>query len=179
MKPDIDLMRTLLLAVEDAPDGTAPRQPSVDGYSQAQIGYQAHLLVEDGLARGFDVQNVSHNHPQAFITSLTCWTRICRIGSRRCPLDGRSSRSPAQRSGDSCDFFRTCWRIRRGQQAVPTNGKAAPENNMMYIIASEALIFLRDGYDGEQVTVEARQRSATGSGLGTRIWNVQVRGKGR
>jgi hypothetical protein len=50
---------------------------------------------------------------------------------------------------------------------------------MMYIIASEALIFLRDGYDGEQVTVEARQRSATGSGLGPRIWNVQVRGKGR
>jgi Hypothetical protein (DUF2513)/Restriction endonuclease len=70
MKRDLSLIRKLVLMVEDAPTGWAPKL-AVDEYSESQVGYHAHLLVEAGLARGVDVTTHGSEGPQALITSLT------------------------------------------------------------------------------------------------------------
>lgn len=70
MKRDVDLFRTILLFVENAPSGFAPTIV-LDGYSGAEIGYHAHLLIEAGLARGVDVTNLGSTAPESLITNLT------------------------------------------------------------------------------------------------------------
>jgi hypothetical protein len=70
MKRDHDLIRRMVLAIEDAPSGWAP-DLSVEGYTPAQVGYHAYLLVDGGLARGVDVSTHGSQGPEALITSLT------------------------------------------------------------------------------------------------------------
>ena len=70
MKRDFDLFRKILLFVENAPSGFAPTIV-LDGYSGAEIGYHAHLLIEAGLARGVDVTDLGSTAPESLITNLT------------------------------------------------------------------------------------------------------------
>jgi Hypothetical protein (DUF2513)/Restriction endonuclease len=70
MKRDLNLVRELVLMIEDSPKGWAP-ELCVEGYSQSQVGYHAHLLIEAGLARGVDVTNLLSESPQSLITDLT------------------------------------------------------------------------------------------------------------
>ena len=71
MKRDLSLIRKIVLAVEDAEGGSAPAALAIEGYDQAQIGYHAHLLIDAGIARGFDVTNLMSPGPEALITDLT------------------------------------------------------------------------------------------------------------
>lgn len=70
MKRDLELVRKMVLAVEEAPTGYAP-QLSFDDYTGAQVGYHAYLLVDAGLAKGHDVSTMGSEGPEAMITSLT------------------------------------------------------------------------------------------------------------
>ena len=70
MKRDLELIRKIVLAVEDSDGGRAP-QLTFEGYSSSDVGYHAHLLVDAGLARGVDVTNMGSEAPQALITDLT------------------------------------------------------------------------------------------------------------
>ncbi|MBM3775142.1 MAG: DUF2513 domain-containing protein [Acidobacteria bacterium] len=70
MKRDLNLIRKMVLAIEDAPTGFAPSL-SFDGYTEVQVGYHAYLLVDAGLAKGTDVTTMGSRAPQALITSLT------------------------------------------------------------------------------------------------------------
>jgi hypothetical protein len=70
MKRDFDLIRKLILNLEDGPPAAAI-EPSFEGYTESQIGYQSHLLIEAGLAKGIDVRNLLDDYPQASLTSLT------------------------------------------------------------------------------------------------------------
>ncbi len=70
MKRDLELIRKMVLAIEEAPTGYAP-QLSFDGYTKSQVGYHAYLLVDAGLARGHDVSAMGSEGPEAMITSLT------------------------------------------------------------------------------------------------------------
>lgn len=70
MKRDLDLIRKMLLAVEDGPSGYAPHLV-FEGYTAEQVGYHAYLLIDAGLARGADVTSHSSNSPQAIVQSLT------------------------------------------------------------------------------------------------------------
>jgi len=70
MKRDLELIRRMVLAIEDAPSGFAP-DLRFEGYTQAQIGYHAYLLMDAGLARGADATTYASDAPQAIITSLT------------------------------------------------------------------------------------------------------------
>ena len=72
MKRDLELIRKMVLAIEDAPSGWAPNL-KFDGYSEAQIGYHAYLLIDAGLAKGDDASTMGSEAPQGFISSLT-WT---------------------------------------------------------------------------------------------------------
>ena len=71
MKRDLELIRRMILAIEDAPTGWAPRRLEIEGYTDTQIGYHAYLLVDAGLAKGQDVTTMGSDGPEAIITSLT------------------------------------------------------------------------------------------------------------
>ena len=70
MKRDMDLIRTILFAIEA--DGAAwdPEQLVVDGRSSAEVGYHVLLAVEGGLVVGQDVTGLSGS-PEAIASRLT------------------------------------------------------------------------------------------------------------
>ena len=71
MKRDMELIRKIVLLIEDSSKGWAPANMVIEGYSQAQIGYHAYLLVDSGLAEGSDVTNSGSEAPEYLLTHLT------------------------------------------------------------------------------------------------------------
>ncbi len=70
MKRDLDLIRKMILEIEDAPSGWAP-DLAIEGYAPEQVSYHAYLIVDAGLAQGKDVTTMGSHGPEALITSLT------------------------------------------------------------------------------------------------------------
>ena len=70
MKRDMDLIRKMVLAIEDAPGGFAPRM-EFDGYTADQIGYHSHLMIQAGLATGVDGTHLESSGPEAHLRTLT------------------------------------------------------------------------------------------------------------
>ncbi len=71
MKRDMDLIRKMVLAIEDAESGYAPRNLDIDGYSSEQIDYHAYLLVDAGLAEGERVDTMDSEGPEVLLSNLT------------------------------------------------------------------------------------------------------------
>lgn len=71
MKRDMELVRKMVLLMEDQPDGWAPREFDLPGYTDGQIGYHAYLLVNSGLATGDDVTNTKSSGPEYMLSHLT------------------------------------------------------------------------------------------------------------
>ena len=63
MKRDMELIRKIVLTVEDAPGGFAPREIKIDGYTDDQIRYHAHLMIQAELAKGSDVTHTGSSGP--------------------------------------------------------------------------------------------------------------------
>jgi hypothetical protein len=85
MQRDLDLIRKMVLAIEAAPSGWAPHPLEIEGYSRAQVGYHAYLLVNGGFAEGQDTTTNDSEGPQAFIwsapifsTALSGRASVCR-----------------------------------------------------------------------------------------------------
>ena len=70
MRRDLDLIRKMLLAVEEAPTGFAP-DLKFEGHTDAQVGYHAFLLIDAGLAQGADATTHGSEGPEAIILNLT------------------------------------------------------------------------------------------------------------
>ena len=70
MKRDLELIRKMVLAIEDAPSGWAPNDLKIDGYTDEQIGYHAYLLIDAGLAKGEDASTLGSQSPEGFISRL-------------------------------------------------------------------------------------------------------------
>ena len=70
MRRDMELVRKMVLAVEARPAGHAPAL-HIDGYDDAQVGYHAYLLVDSGLAAGFNDGDQGSPGPTYRITRLT------------------------------------------------------------------------------------------------------------
>jgi len=71
MKRDMELIRKLVLALEDAQTGYAPDDLGIKGYTPEEIGYHAYLIIDAGLATGNDVSHMGSTSPEAMLTSLT------------------------------------------------------------------------------------------------------------
>lgn len=71
MKRDMDLVRRIILAVEDHHHGFLEEEISIDGYSVEAVGYHQHLLIEAGLASGYDTSDRGSESPSARIRTLT------------------------------------------------------------------------------------------------------------
>ena len=96
MKRDMELIRKLIRKVEESPNGWAPDNMSVDGYTEDQIGYHSYLIVHDGLAVGYDLTHSGSNGPDWRIQHLRQRAMILRrtpatnsYGTRSCRMSGQ------------------------------------------------------------------------------------------
>lgn len=71
MKRDMELIRKIVLAVEDGPNGYAPDDLCLGSYTPEQIAYHAYLLIDGGLAKGAITTHMGSSGPSAQVTSLT------------------------------------------------------------------------------------------------------------
>ena len=71
MRRDMELIRKMLIAIEDNSAGWAPDPFKIEGYSDDTIAYHAYLLVDAGLAKGTDVTSTMSNAPEYVIQTLT------------------------------------------------------------------------------------------------------------
>ena len=71
MKRDLELIRKLVLTVEDLSTGTVTDDIGIDGYTPEQIGYHSYLLVDSGLAEGIDMGSMGDTSPRWQILNLT------------------------------------------------------------------------------------------------------------
>jgi len=71
MKRDMELIRKMLITIEDYPEGYAPDPLKVEGYPDKVIGYHAYLLIDAGLARGNEATEVGDTSPKSRIFMLT------------------------------------------------------------------------------------------------------------
>lgn len=71
MKRDIELIRKMVLFIEDHPSGRAPGRISIPGYTPEEIGYHSYLLVDSGLAHGTSIETGDSPGPIYRILRLT------------------------------------------------------------------------------------------------------------
>lgn len=71
MRRDLDLIRKIILAIEDQPEAALIKQVEIDGYSAEQIGYHSYLIIESGLAKGEDITLMHGLSPDWLISHLT------------------------------------------------------------------------------------------------------------
>ena len=71
MKRDMDLVRKILLALEEQESGFAEHKFKVEGYSEDEVGYHVLLLMEAGLVHGVDMTHLGSKNPVAAPSRLT------------------------------------------------------------------------------------------------------------
>jgi len=71
MKRDMELIRTILLQLEEKSSGLGTVEIKVDGFDDAHVGYHCALVAEAGLARGINVGTMHSKRPEWKLNSLT------------------------------------------------------------------------------------------------------------
>jgi hypothetical protein len=71
MKRDMDLIRRILLEMEDTPSGYAPVPFHLEGFDADTVGFHCHLMLEAALITGVDTTEFGSNTPTATPLSLT------------------------------------------------------------------------------------------------------------
>ena len=71
MRRDLDLIRKLILAVEDRDAEHWVPEIAIEGYTPQQIGYHSYLIVDAGLAKGIDVSTLDDMFPNWHLSHLT------------------------------------------------------------------------------------------------------------
>ena len=71
MKPNLDLMRRIVLMVGEMNSNAVHQRLAEAGFSHDHVGYQVHLLQQAGLVTACDVANSGNIFPSALVTGLT------------------------------------------------------------------------------------------------------------
>lgn len=71
MKYDMDLVRHILLEIENQEFGYAPTNFIIDSYTHEQIRYHAYIMMQGGLIEGVDCTDFDSTSPQAIPKNLT------------------------------------------------------------------------------------------------------------
>jgi Hypothetical protein (DUF2513) len=71
MQRNMDLVRTILMRIEDSPSGWAAHPFGIAGFAPDQVGYHAHIMMEEGLIEGTDVTTMASKGPEVMPRSLT------------------------------------------------------------------------------------------------------------
>ena len=73
MKRDLDLIRSILLAMEVHEHGYYDRTPVIDGYTDEQVGYHVYLMEQAGLITATAITAAQLRSPSAIPRSLTAF----------------------------------------------------------------------------------------------------------
>lgn len=71
MKRDMDLVRKILLALEEHEHGFAPREFDIEGYAGEQIAYHAYLMDQAGLIEAANTTHMGSSSPEAMPRKMT------------------------------------------------------------------------------------------------------------
>jgi hypothetical protein len=71
MQRNMDLVRLILMRIEDSYSGWSTPPFGLQGLAPETIRYQAHIMTEDGLLEGADVPNLRGTDPEAMPLALT------------------------------------------------------------------------------------------------------------
>lgn len=71
MKRDMDLVRKILLALEEYEHGFAPKTLQISGYSDEEIGFHVYLMGQAGLLQVADVTHMGSTSPQSIPRRIT------------------------------------------------------------------------------------------------------------
>jgi len=71
MKRDLDLIRKILMTLEEYEHGNAPSKLTVDGFTDEQIGYHCFILKEAGFIEATDTTTFGSKSPSALPRRLT------------------------------------------------------------------------------------------------------------
>lgn len=71
MKRDMNLIRQILLWADEQQNGMFGGNPSINGYTEEQIGYHVYLMGQAGLVRCADCTSIGMPSPYAMIIELT------------------------------------------------------------------------------------------------------------
>src|SRR5947208_3099436 len=71
MQRNMDLVRMILMRLETNPSGWAPNDLGIKSFPPEEIGYHAHIMMQEGLIEGCDVTSMESAGPEAVPTSLT------------------------------------------------------------------------------------------------------------
>ena len=103
MKRDMDLVRKILLALEEYEHGNAPDELNIEGYSEEQIGYHVHLMNKAGLLRAVDITVSGSASPQAIPSGLT-WEGHDFLEAAREPSRWQAALQIAKEKGAALTF---------------------------------------------------------------------------
>jgi len=70
MKRDMDLVRAILIELENYPTGGAPSAIEIEGYTSGEIGYHAYIMGQAGLIETMDFTDSGIAGPQAGVVSM-------------------------------------------------------------------------------------------------------------
>lgn len=99
----MDLVRAILLALEEHEHGHAPRKLAIDGYSEEQVGYHVHLMGEPGLLRTVDTTCMGSSSPSAIALGMT-WEGYEFLEAARQPSTWQKAKDRITRSGAALSF---------------------------------------------------------------------------
>jgi hypothetical protein len=71
MQRDMDLVRAILLSLEESPHGFAPKDCEIPGFTKEQVGYHVVLMHQAGLIEAEQSTTVIDPSPSAIPISLT------------------------------------------------------------------------------------------------------------
>lgn len=71
MRRDLDLVRSILLEMEKSPTGYCFKNPEIEGFTEEEIGYHAHLMGQAGLIDAIQTSTMSDESPQALAHAMT------------------------------------------------------------------------------------------------------------
>jgi hypothetical protein len=67
----MNLVRKILMAIEDHPHGRAPDRIEIEGFTEAQINYHVYIMIEGGLVEGSDITHMGSEGYEAMASRLT------------------------------------------------------------------------------------------------------------
>jgi hypothetical protein len=71
MQRNMDLVRTILKKIENSPFAGETEPFGIHGFTPEQVGYHAHIMMQEGLIEGCDVTHMDSTAPEAIPTGLT------------------------------------------------------------------------------------------------------------
>lgn len=71
MKRDMDLVRAILLRLDEYESGYAPQDMQFEGFTEEQVGYHAYIMGQAGLLEVADASSMDDSSPAAIPISLT------------------------------------------------------------------------------------------------------------